>query len=86
MFTDAKMSLCNSHDTITYWNRGAKKDIKAYIKKHPESEPFLCDALDYINKSIEETRIAKRKGQKMENRLKSYRSSIEKLGFERVCN
>ena len=84
MFTNAKLSLCNSHDTITYWNKGAKRDLKAYIKKHPESESFLCDALDYINKSIEETRIAKRKGMRMEARLQKYRNSIEALGFQRV--
>lgn len=84
MFTDAKMSLCNSHDTITYWNREAKKNLKVYIKKHPESEPFLCDALDYINKSIEETRVAKRKGGRMEARLSKYRNAIEALGFQRV--
>ena len=84
MFTDAKMSLCNSHDTITYWNRGAKRDIKAYVKKHPESEPFLCDALDYINRSIEETRLAKKKGQRMENRLRAYFNACISLGFKRV--
>ena len=84
MFNNSKMSLCNSHDTITYWNRWAKKDVKAYIKAHPESESFLSSVLDCLNKSIEETRSAKKKGQKMENRLKSYRDSIEKLGFKRV--
>ena len=84
MFTDARMSLCNSHDTVKYWNREAKKVLKAYIKANPESESFLGIALDCINKSTEETRVAKRKGQRMENRLKSYRNSIEKLGFQRV--
>ena len=72
MFTDSKMSLCNSHDTVSYWNREAKKGIKACIKAYPESEKFLQKALDCINKSLEETRIAKKKGQRMENRLKSY--------------
>lgn len=84
MFTDARMSLCNSHDTVKYWNKEAKKALKAYIKLNPESETFLGVVVDYINKSTEETRIAKRKGQRMENRLKSYRNSIEKLGFQRV--
>ena len=84
MFTNAMMSLCNSHDTITYWNREAKRALKAYIKSHPESEDFLNIVLDCTNKSIEETRIAKKKGQRMENRLKRYRNSIEKLGFQRI--
>lgn len=84
MFRDTMMSLCNSHDTIIYWNKSIKKDIKAYIKKHPESEEFFQDTLNCINKSIEETREAKRKGQRMENRLKNYRNSIEKLGFQRI--
>ena len=84
MFTDAKMSLCNSHDTVKYWNREAKKTLKTYIKTNPESASFLGVVLDYINKSTEETRIAKRKGQRMEARLKKYRDSIESLGFKRV--
>ena len=84
MFTDAKMSLCNSHDTVKYWNREAKKALKNYIKTNPESAPFLGVVLDCINKSTEETRVAKRKGQRMEVRLKKYRNSIEALGFKRV--
>ena len=86
MFTDAKMSLCNSHDTIMYWNRQVKNDLKTFIKKYPESKSFLSGTLDYVNKSTEEARVAKKKGQRMDNRLKSYRNSIEKLGFERVDN
>lgn len=84
MFTDAKMSLCNSHDTITYWNRSVKRDLKAFIKAFPEHAEFLSHTLEYVNKSIEETRAAKKKGQKMENRLKKYKNSIEALGFKRV--
>ena len=32
MFTNAKMSLCNSHDTISYWTRDVKKNLKKAIK------------------------------------------------------
>lgn len=84
MFTNTMTSLCNSHDTVMYWNKEAKRALKAYIKSHPDSEDFLNIVLDCANKSIEETRIAKKKGQRMESRLKSYRSSIEKLGFQRI--
>jgi Holliday junction resolvasome RuvABC ATP-dependent DNA helicase subunit len=84
MFTNAKLSLCNSHDTITYWGKSVKRDLKAFIKAFPEHAEFLSHTLEYVNKGLEETRVAKKKGQRMENRLKSYRNSIEKLGFKRV--
>ena len=44
---------------------------------------ILEDVLPLVDDIIGESRIAKKKGQRMENRLKSYRGHIEALGFER---
>jgi hypothetical protein len=82
MFTDAKMSLCNSHDTISYWARDVKKNLKKAIKEENYSK--IGDLVETINLIIEEARVAKKKGQHMENRLKAYHDSIVKLGFKRV--
>ena len=82
MFTDAKMSLCNSHDTISYWVRDVKKNLKKAIKENDYSN--VDDIISTLNTILAETRVAKKKGQHMENRLKSYHESIIKLGFRRV--
>lgn len=82
MFTDAKMSLCNSHDTISYWTRDVKKNIKKAIKNKDYSK--LEEIIPTLNIILEETRAAKKKGQKLENRCRAYRSHIEDLGFQRV--
>lgn len=82
MFTNAHMSLCNSHDTISYWVRDVKKNLKKAIKEG--SCEKLEDLIPTLNTILEETRIAKKKGQRMENRLKRYHDSILGLGFKRV--
>lgn len=82
MFTDTKMSLCNSHDTISYWVRDVKKNLKKAIK----DKDFLKleELIPTLNTILEETRSAKKKGQHMENRLKKYHDSIVDLGFKRI--
>ena len=82
MFTNAKMSLCNSHDTISYWVRDVKKNLKRAIKE--KNYDKLEDLIPTLNTILEETRVAKKKGQRMENRLKRYHDSILNLGFKRV--
>lgn len=82
MWTKDKESLCSSHDTIKYWANDIKKKLKKAIKDNDfENVVSLIPVLNII---IEETREAKKKGQKMENRMTLYRRSIEKLGFKRV--
>lgn len=76
------MSLCNSHNTIQYWARDIKKKIKKTVKDNDLSN--LSEVLNLVEKIIEESRDAKKKGQRMENRLRKYRNSIESLGFSRV--
>lgn len=82
MFTDAKMSLCNSHDTISYWTRDVKKHLKKAIKENDCSK--LEEILPVLNTILEETRAAKKKGQHMENRLKRYHDAVLGLGFKRI--
>jgi allophanate hydrolase subunit 1 len=82
MFTNAKMSLCNSHDTISYWTRDVKKNLKKAIKDKDYSK--LEELIPALNTILEETRVAKKKGLRMEARLQKYRNSIESLGFKRV--
>lgn len=81
MFTDAKMSLCNSHDTISYWTRDVKKNLKKAIKENNISK--LEELIPTLNAILEETRAAKKKGQHMESRLKRYYDAALSLGFYR---
>ena len=82
MFTEKKESLCNSHDTIQYWARDIKKKLKKAQKENDYSSiPELLPVVDQI---IQESRVAKKKGQRMENRLKKYYDSIISCGFRRI--
>lgn len=82
MFTDAKMSLCNSHDTISYWVKDIKKSLKKAIKENDTS--ILEEIIPVLNTVLEETRVAKKKGQHMENRLRKYHDAVTGLGFKRI--
>lgn len=82
MWTADKESLCNSHDTIKYWVQDVKKKLKKAIKTDDYSN--IRDLIPTLDEIIIEARLAKKKGQKLENRCTLYRRSIEKLGFKRV--
>ena len=82
MWTAEKDSLCSSHDTIKFWANETKKKLKKYEKNN--SSITIKDVIPYLDNIIKESRIAKKKGQVMENRLLKYRRSIEALGFKRV--
>jgi hypothetical protein len=60
-------TLCNNHNQII-WN------LKQFKK---------TGDINLINDSIEISKYCKKQGQRMENRMKQYRNSIEKLGFTR---
>ena len=83
MWTADKDSLCSSHDTIKYWANDIKKNLKKAIKNNDYSS--IEENIDILNDIIKESRVAKKKGTKLENRLILYRRSIEKLGFKRVA-
>lgn len=82
MWTADKDSLCSSHDTIKYWANDIKKKLKKSIKEKDYSS--VEEVIPVLNTIIQETRIAKKKGQVMENRLLKYRRSVESLGFKRI--
>ena len=82
MWTSNKESLCNSHDTIQYWAKDVKKKIKKAQKEKDYSS--ITEVLPVIDDIIKESRVAKKKGQAMENRLKKYYDSIVSWGFKRV--
>lgn len=82
MWTADKESLCSSHDTIKYWANDIKKKLKKAIKTNDYSN--TRDLIPILDDLIVETRLAKKKGQKLENRLVKYRRSVESLGFKRV--
>lgn len=82
MFTETTESLCNSHDTMQYWAREVKKKLKKYIKE--DNLSLLSDVLPLVDQIIQESRVAKKKGQRMENRLKKYYDAITSCGFRRI--
>ena len=61
-------TLCNNHNQVIF--------LLQQIKKTGD--------LSLINEALEYTRHCKKQGQRMENRLKAYRNSIENLGFQRI--
>lgn len=82
MWTSNKESLCNSHDTIQYWAKDVKKKLKKAQKENDYSS--ITEVFPVIDDIIKESRLAKKKGQAMENRLKKYYDSIVSWGFKRV--
>ena len=82
MWTSDKESLCNSHNTIQYWAKDIKKKLKKSIKE--DNMTILESVLPVVDNIIKESRLAKKKGQSLENRCRLYRNHIEALGFERV--
>ena len=75
-----KKFLCAYHNDIMY-NLDC---IKAFIKKLELTEAEKCYILDLCKTTKDYTRVCKKMGQKMENRLSKYRHAVESLGFKRV--
>lgn len=61
-------TLCRTHNEIIY--------LLQQYKKNGNKEN--------ISEAIKLCRQAKKMGQRMENRMRKYRDSIEKLGFQRI--
>lgn len=83
MFTDKDTTLCTTHSTIIYWAKELKRDLKKYAKEHPEASVIEYESTKKLNDIISEARAAKRKGERMESRLRKYRNAVENLGFIR---
>ena len=69
-------TLCNNHNQIIF----NLKKIKEFIKNKEEENNIY----NLINETRTYCMICKKQGQRMENRLRKYVSSIEKLDFKRV--
>ncbi len=71
--TDVKLydTLCNNNNWVQFKLKNLKKGCK---------DPEVCAI---INECLDILRFMKTQGQHMENRLRKYVDSIEKLGFER---
>lgn len=65
-------TLCNNHNQIIHNLQEIKK-----LTKDEKIREILNDTLDF-------SRYCKKQGQRMENRLKSYKNAITELGFQRV--
>ena len=74
-------TLCQNNNFVS----GNLRDLKRYLEKNGrlllQDEKYMCDI---INTCLEDLRIMKKQGQRMESRMKKYRASIEKLGFQKV--
>lgn len=69
-------TLCNNHNQIIFNLKQVKKVLKELnIDKN---------TLELVQISIETCKYCKKQGQRMEARLKRYRSAIESLNFVRV--
>ena len=84
MFTEYSASLCNSHNMIMYWVKDIKKHLKKGVKEGSFDPVKLEGVFQVLDSIMVETRLAKRKGQRMEARLKAYYNSIIALGFKRI--
>ena len=65
-------TLCNNHNQIIHNLQEIKK-----LTKDKKIREIINDTLDF-------SRYCKKQGQRMENRLKSYKNAITELGFQRV--
>ena len=65
-------TLCNNHSQIIHNLQEIKK-----LTKDANIRALVNDTLDF-------SRYCKKQGQRMENRLKSYKNAITELGFQRV--
>jgi allophanate hydrolase subunit 1 len=81
VWTADKESLCSSHDTIKYWANDIKKKLKKAIKTEDYSN--IKDLIPTLNDLLAETRLAKKKGARMEARLIDYYRAITGLNFVR---
>ena len=73
-YTDVKLydTLCNNNS----WVQFKLKQLRKMCKNNPEMTLLVNECLDIL-------RYMKWQGQRMENRMRRYLDSIERLGFER---
>ena len=70
-------TICTYHN----FTIGNLKQLKNKLKKSENPDTVAIFIIDDIIKDI---RVAKKMGQRMENRMKKYRRAIESCGFTRA--
>lgn len=75
-----KETLCNNHNDTIYDCTELIKEIKG-LKIASDSKNSIINRLKLIKNR---SKYCKKQGQRMENRLKLYRNSIEDLGFQKI--
>ena len=73
-------TLCNNHNDTIYDCTELIKAIKG-LKIASDSKNSIINRLKLIKNR---SKYCKKQGQRMENRLKLYRNSIEDLGFQKI--
>lgn len=73
-------TLCNNHNDTIYDCTELIKEIKG-LKIASDSKNSIINRLKLIKNR---SKYCKKQGQRMENRLKLYRNSIEDLGFQKI--
>ena len=69
-------TLCNNNLQVKFY----LQELKKKLKKLGVSDESV---LDLINDSQEVLRVMKKQGQRIEDRCRQYRNSVEALGFVR---
>ena len=73
-------TLCNNHNDTIYDCTELIKEIKG-LEIASDSKNSIINRLKLIKNR---SKFCKKQGQRMENRLKLYRNSIEDLGFQKI--
>ena len=77
---ELKEFLCQNHDEALFLLKELKRYTKS-IDMEYKDKVFYVNTIQNIEHIIKH---CKKQGQRMENRLKKYRDSIENLGFKRA--
>jgi hypothetical protein len=79
MKSNKDFTICQKHNFCI----DNLKEVLKIINKHNLYE-IDYEIISLIKETIQEIRLTKKDGQRMENRLKKYARSIELLGYERT--
>ena len=81
MMSIDKETICNRHNEILFRVKQIEKELATGKGLGSINWDNVFTHLLIINT---ETKLAKKSGQRMENRLNKYLNCIEKLGFKRI--
>lgn len=80
-----QMPICHVHNIVEDLLTDSRSDLMKikYIKDDSYKDEMISKVCDNISQSLEFLKIALDKGQRMEDRLRLYKTTIESLGFIR---